>query len=89
MERERDLESERLDALEGLGEPDLLSDLALRSDLDGERVSDSFFLRFSVYAIPFSQAFYSSVFICSVFIFLFFSFLHPNLKSLFFFCLDT
>lgn len=41
FDRERDLDSERLEARDGLGEPDLLSDLARaglpRSDLDGER----------------------------------------------------
>lgn len=43
LERERDLDSERLEALDGLAEPERLSDLALaglpRSDLDGERES--------------------------------------------------
>lgn len=43
LERDRDLESERLDAREGLGVPDLLSVLGWaglpRSDLDGERDS--------------------------------------------------
>lgn len=41
FDRERDLDSERLEARDGLGEPDLLSDLTRaglpRSDLDGER----------------------------------------------------
>lgn len=41
FDRERDLDSDRLEALDGLGEPDLLSDLTRdglpRSDLDGER----------------------------------------------------
>lgn len=43
LEWDRDLDSERLDAREGLGEPDLLSFLGWtglpRSDLDGERDS--------------------------------------------------
>lgn len=41
FDRERDLDSERLEARDGLGEPDLLSDLSRVglpwSDLDGER----------------------------------------------------
>lgn len=41
FDRERDLDSERLEARDGLGEPDLLSDLTRaglpRSDLDGDR----------------------------------------------------
>lgn len=41
FDREWDLDSERLEARDGLGEPDLLSDLTRaglpRSDLDGER----------------------------------------------------
>lgn len=41
FDRERDLDSECLETRDGLGEPDLLSDLTRaglpRSDLDGER----------------------------------------------------
>lgn len=41
FDRERDLDPDRLEALDGLGEPDLLSDLTRAglpwSDLDGER----------------------------------------------------